>query len=57
MLFIGSRVEISKYEVTCMNLFVFSSSCRLVSSIHAVMATAAGIIVVSSCKGNVIMDR
>lgn len=30
---------------------------RLVSSIHAVMATAAGIIVVSSCKGNVIMDR
>uniref|UniRef100_A0A8C1L9G5 TLC domain containing 3A n=1 Tax=Cyprinus carpio TaxID=7962 RepID=A0A8C1L9G5_CYPCA len=30
---------------------------RLVSSIHAVMATTAGIIVVSSCKGNVIMDR
>ncbi|KAK9974251.1 hypothetical protein ABG768_022357 [Culter alburnus] len=30
---------------------------QLVSSIHAVMATAAGIIVVSSCKGNVIMDR
>ncbi|TRY88347.1 hypothetical protein DNTS_025304 [Danionella cerebrum] len=29
----------------------------LVSSIHAVMATTAGIIVVSSCKGNVIMER
>ncbi|XP_056314643.1 ceramide synthase [Danio aesculapii] len=30
---------------------------RLVSSIHAVMATTAGMIVVSSCKDNVIMDR
>lgn len=30
---------------------------RLVSSIHAAMATTAGIIVVSSCRGNVINDR
>ncbi|XP_054611362.1 ceramide synthase isoform X2 [Dunckerocampus dactyliophorus] len=30
---------------------------RLVSSIHAVMATTAGIIVVSSCRGNVIHSR
>lgn len=30
---------------------------RLVSSIHAVMATTAGIVVVSSCRGNVINDR
>ncbi|XP_034033732.1 TLC domain-containing protein 3A [Thalassophryne amazonica] len=30
---------------------------RLVSSIHAVMATTAGIIVVSSCRGNVINGR
>ncbi|KAK5887218.1 hypothetical protein CesoFtcFv8_015841 [Champsocephalus esox] len=30
---------------------------RLVSSIHAVMATTAGVIVVSSCRGSVISDR
>ncbi|XP_061659570.1 ceramide synthase isoform X1 [Syngnathoides biaculeatus] len=30
---------------------------RLVSSIHAVMATTAGVVVVSSCRGNVINDR
>ncbi|XP_066513515.1 ceramide synthase [Hoplias malabaricus] len=30
---------------------------RLVSSIHAIMATTVGIIVVSSCRGNVIIDR
>ncbi|XP_047462692.1 TLC domain-containing protein 3A-like [Mugil cephalus] len=30
---------------------------RLVSSIHAVMATTAGVIIVSSCWGNVINDR
>ncbi|XP_036418851.1 ceramide synthase [Colossoma macropomum] len=30
---------------------------RLVSSIHAIMATTAGIVVVSSCRGNVITDR
>uniref|UniRef100_A0A3Q1H2D3 Protein FAM57B-like n=1 Tax=Acanthochromis polyacanthus TaxID=80966 RepID=A0A3Q1H2D3_9TELE len=30
---------------------------RLVSSIHAAMATTAGVIVVSSCRGNVINDR
>ncbi|XP_007257018.3 ceramide synthase [Astyanax mexicanus] len=30
---------------------------RLVSSIHAIMATTAGIIVVSSCRSNVITDR
>lgn len=30
---------------------------RLVSSIHAVMATAAGVIVVSACRDNVIYDR
>ncbi|KAF3705841.1 Protein FAM57B [Channa argus] len=30
---------------------------RLVSSIHAVMATTTGAIVVSSCRGNVINDR
>ncbi|XP_054902876.1 ceramide synthase [Poeciliopsis prolifica] len=30
---------------------------RLVSSIHAVMATTAGVIVVSSCSNNIIYDR
>ncbi|XP_026226888.1 TLC domain-containing protein 3A isoform X1 [Anabas testudineus] len=30
---------------------------RLVSSIHAIMATTAGVLVVSSCWGNVINDR
>ncbi|AWO99665.1 putative protein FAM57A-like [Scophthalmus maximus] len=30
---------------------------RLVSSIHAIMATTAGVIVVSSCSGDVINDR
>ncbi|XP_060769326.1 ceramide synthase [Neoarius graeffei] len=30
---------------------------RLVSSVHAIMATTAGIIVVSSCRENVITDR
>ncbi|XP_053703680.1 ceramide synthase [Synchiropus splendidus] len=30
---------------------------RLVSSIHALMATTAGVIIVSSCRGNVIFDR
>ncbi|XP_070411576.1 smoothelin-like protein 2 isoform X3 [Nothobranchius furzeri] len=30
---------------------------RLVSSIHALMATTAGVIVVASCQGNVIYDR
>ncbi|KAI3373964.1 hypothetical protein L3Q82_022533 [Scortum barcoo] len=30
---------------------------RLVSSIHAIMATTAGVIVVLSCRGNVINDR
>ncbi|XP_044077301.1 ceramide synthase [Siniperca chuatsi] len=30
---------------------------RVVSSIHAIMATTAGVIVVSSCRGNVINDR
>ncbi|KAE8287685.1 Protein FAM57B [Larimichthys crocea] len=30
---------------------------RLVSSIHAIMATTAGVIVVSSCRGNIINDR
>ncbi|XP_062845021.1 ceramide synthase [Trichomycterus rosablanca] len=30
---------------------------RLVSSLHAIMATTAGIIVVSSCRENVITDR
>lgn len=36
----------------CVCLFL-----RLVSSIHAIMATTAGVIVVSSCHGNVINDR
>ncbi len=36
----------------CLCLFL-----RLVSSIHAIMATTAGVIVVSSCRGNVINDR
>ena len=30
---------------------------RLVSSIHAVMATTAGVIVVSGCSNNVLTDR
>ncbi|XP_037543187.1 TLC domain-containing protein 3A [Nematolebias whitei] len=30
---------------------------RLVSSIHALMATTAGVIIVSSCRGDVINDR
>lgn len=30
---------------------------RLVSSIHAIMATTAGVIVVSACSGNVMTDR
>ncbi|XP_015225679.1 TLC domain-containing protein 3A [Cyprinodon tularosa] len=30
---------------------------RLVSSIHALMATTAGVIIVSSCRGNIIYDR
>ncbi|RVE64177.1 hypothetical protein OJAV_G00143940 [Oryzias javanicus] len=30
---------------------------RLVSSIHAIMATAAGVVVVSGCRDNVIYDR
>ncbi|XP_026183687.1 smoothelin-like protein 1 isoform X2 [Mastacembelus armatus] len=30
---------------------------RLVSSIHAIMATTAGVIVVTSCQGNAINDR
>ncbi|XP_072230397.1 ceramide synthase [Leuresthes tenuis] len=30
---------------------------RLVSSIHAIMATTAGVIVVSACRGNIINDR
>ncbi|KAA0716315.1 Protein FAM57B [Triplophysa tibetana] len=30
---------------------------RLVSSVHAVMAVTAGIVVASSCRGNVITDR
>uniref|UniRef100_A0A3Q3WNL6 TLC domain-containing protein n=1 Tax=Mola mola TaxID=94237 RepID=A0A3Q3WNL6_MOLML len=30
---------------------------RLVSSIHAIMATTAGVIIVSSCRANVIDDR
>lgn len=30
---------------------------RLVSSVHAIMATTAGTIIVSSCRGNVIHDR
>lgn len=38
--------------VLCVCLFL-----RLVSSIHAIMATTAGVIVVSSCRGNVINDR
>lgn len=32
-------------------------SLRLVSSIHAIMATTAGVIIVSSCRGNVISER
>lgn len=43
-------------------LVVFSDQCvsffhRLVSSVHAVMATIVGVCVVSSCRGNVIDDR
>ncbi|KAJ4923693.1 hypothetical protein JOQ06_013972 [Pogonophryne albipinna] len=34
-----------------------SEAWGLVSSIHAVMATTAGVIVVSSCRGSVISDR
>lgn len=30
---------------------------RLVSSVHAIMATTAGVIVVCSCRGNVISDK
>ena len=30
---------------------------KLVSSIHAIMATTAGVIVVSACSGNVMTDR
>lgn len=36
----------------CVVLFL-----RLVSSIHAVMATTAGVVVASSCRGDIINDR
>lgn len=39
------------------SVFFFVCVCRLVSSIHALMATAAGIVVVSACRDNVIYDR
>lgn len=37
--------------------FCVSPFLRLVSSIHAIMATTAGVIIVASCRGNVIDDR
>lgn len=36
----------------CVCLFL-----RVVSSIHAIMATTAGVIIVSACRGNAINDR
>lgn len=36
---------------------IFVCVYRLVSSIHAIMATAAGVVVVSACRDNVIYDR